>query len=126
MLGFTSSGDFKNTERFLKKAMDGDIFEGLERYGQQGVDALAKATPVDTGKTAASWGYRVIRSKTRPGIEWYNTNVKDGGVNVAILIQYGHGTGTGGYVQGRDYINPGLRPLFDQIADNVWKQVKNL
>lgn len=125
MFSMSSSGGFNNIERFLKKVSDGEFYSQLDRYGRLGVDALAKATPKDSGKTAESWGYRVIRSRTSPGVEWYNTNTNDG-VNIAILIQYGHGTGSGGYVQGRDYINPGLRPIFDQIADDVWKQVKNL
>jgi hypothetical protein len=101
----------------------GDLFSGLDHYGRMGVDALARATPVDTGLTASSWAYRIRREKGRVGIEWYNTHTVSG-VQVAILIQYGHGTGTGGYVSGRDYINPAMQPLFDQIADDVWKKVK--
>ncbi len=87
-----------------------------------GVDALSSATPVDSSLTAKSWGYRVIKDRSRPGIEWYNTNIP-GSTPVAILIQYGHATGTGGYVSGRDYINPAMRPIFDQIAVDVWKEV---
>jgi hypothetical protein len=100
-----------------------DHLRGLEGYGQSGVDALSSATPRRTGKTAESWKYRVIRDRSHPRIEWYNTNIRNGSV-IAVLIQYGHGTGTGGYVQGRDYINPAIRPIFDKIADDMWRQVK--
>jgi len=123
-MSLSSSGDFKNTEKFFKKIQDGSYLSDLNRYGKEGVDALAKATPRDSGLTAQSWGYRIIKSKINPGIEWFNTN-KNNGANVAILIQYEHNTGTGGYVSGRDYINPSIRPLFDRIADDVWKQVKS-
>lgn len=99
---------------------DGDLFKDLDRFGRMGVDALASATPLDTGETASSWGYKVTNTKSSAGIQWYNTNDK-----VAILLQYGHGTGTGGYVQGKDYINPAIQPIFDKIADDVWKKVKN-
>lgn len=99
------------------------MYADFDRYGREGVAALSKATPVETSLTANSWEYRVIKGK-RPGIEWYNTNVVNG-TSVAILIQYGHGTGTGGYVQGRNYINPAIRPIFDQIVANVRKKVKS-
>lgn len=123
MFSMSSSGDFSDTEKFLKSMQQGELFRNLDKYGRMGVDALARATPVDTSLTANSWAYRIINSRTNPGIEWYNTNIK-GGTSVAILIQYGHGTGTGGYVQGRDYINPGIRPVFDKIVDDIWKRVK--
>lgn len=123
MIGITSRGDFSKTQSFLTRMLRGDPFSALDRYGQMGVDALARATPVDTGLTAASWKYRITREKGRVGIEWYNTHTVSG-TQVAILIQYGHGTGTGGYVAGRDYINPAMQPLFDQIADDMWKKVK--
>ena len=100
----------------------GDIYSGLDKYGMTGVDALSSATPHESGLTASSWKYRVVRDKNHPRIEWYNTNVHHGAV-IAVLLQYGHGTGTGGYVQGRDYINPAIRPVFDKIADDVWKEV---
>lgn len=119
---FTVSGDFKNTEKFLRRAFAGDFYSKLDQYGRIGVNALRKATPKESGKTATAWGYRVIRSRTNPGVEWYNTHVNDG-VQIAILIQYGHGTGTGGYVQGRDFINPAMQPVFDQIAQDIWKEV---
>lgn len=124
MIIVTSKGDYKKTRDFLHKMAQNDIFVDLEKYGQLGIDALAKATPVDSSLTRNSWDYRVIKDRRNPGIEWYNTNEVNG-TPVAILIQYGHGTGTGGYVAGRDYINPAMRPVFDKIADEIWKKVKN-
>ena len=96
----------------------------LEKYAQQGVSALASATPVDSGATASSWGYEIARSGQGATIYWTNTNSNQG-VVIAVILQYGHGTGTGGYVQGRDYINPAMRPVFDQIADAAWREVVN-
>lgn len=122
MITFSQSGDFSNTERFLKNVANDSFFANLESYGQAGVRALADNTPRDSGETAMSWGYKVIRSRTNPGIEWYNTNVNDG-TSVAILIQYGHATKSGGYISGRDYINPVIRPIFDKIAEDIWKKV---
>jgi len=122
MITFESRGDFKRTEAFLKKMSKGDMFSALERYGKMGVNALSNATPHDSGLTAASWTYEIRKSRGSVSITWLNTNVNNG-VPVAIILQYGHGTGTGGWVQGRDYINPALRPVFDQIAENVWKAV---
>jgi len=122
MIEITSKGDYKSTREFLNKMLNGDIFSDLDRYGQIGVDALASATPVDSGLAASSWSYRIVRDSYGPGIEWCNTDI-EGGLEVIILIQYGHGTGTGGYVQGRDFINPTMRPIFDQIANDVWEKV---
>jgi len=101
---------------------DKSIFDSLSRYGEEGVQALAEATPKDSGDTARSWTYEIERTSTSYAIIWSNTNVVDG-VPIAVLIQVGHGTGTGGYVSGRDYINPALRPVFDRIAASVWKEV---
>lgn len=123
MIRITSKGSFGKTTTALQRMLHGDIYSDLDRYGREGVTVLAKATPVDTSLTANSWAYRIKRGK-RPTIEWYNTNVVNG-TSVVILIQYGHGTGSGGYVQGRDFINPAIRPIFDQIAANVWKKVKS-
>jgi len=123
MFSFSSKGDYKRTEAFLKMMANGDLFQSLDKYGMKGVNALSKATPVDSGLTANSWKYRVIQDPNRPGVEWYNTNVQNG-TQIAVLIQYGHGTRNGGYVQGRDYINPAIRPVFDQIVADIWKQVK--
>ena len=122
MIGITSKGDLSKTNNFLKKLQRRDIYSDLNRYGQMGVDALSNATPIDSNLTANSWKYRVIKGK-RPGIEWYNTNEVNG-TPVAILIQYGHATGTGGYVAGRDFINPAIRPIFDKISTDIWKKVK--
>lgn len=119
---YTTTGSFGNTNSFLKKVSDGSIFRTLEHYGQMGVDALALHTPVDSGLTASMWRYKVSRSRNTYSITWYNGNTA-AGTPVAILLQYGHATGTGGYVQGRDYINPAMQPLFDQIAADVWKAV---
>lgn len=122
-MGVTSHGDFSKTRHFLNKLLRGDIWSDLDRYGQLGVEALAQMTPVNTGLTAESWGYRVIDRPGQKGIQWFNTNVDDQGTPVAILIQYGHGTRTGGYVAGRDYINPAMRSIFDAIANDIWKKV---
>lgn len=124
MISASASGSFSETERFLGQLVGGGIFSTLDYYGAAGVNALQAATPVDTGETAASWSYKVVRKNGAYSIEWHNSNVVDG-VPIAIILQYGHGTGTGGYVQGRDYINPALEPIFKKIADNVWKAVRN-
>lgn len=119
---FTTSGDFKKTEKFLKTLSAGDMFKTLDRFGRQGVAALAAATPVDSGETATSWSFTVTNKPGLWTIAFTNSHMA-GSVPVAILLQYGHGTGTGGYVQGRDYINPAMQPIFDQIADEAWKAV---
>lgn len=126
MIRIVSSGSFAKTTSFLNRMIQGDLYKGLERYGEAGVRALASVTPQDSGKTAASWSYK-IEGSSNSGlrISWYNDNVNQGEV-IAILLQYGHGTGTGGYVQGRDYINPAIRPIFDQMADEVWKKVTSV
>lgn len=124
MIRITGKGDFRKTTDGLTRLLKGDLYTDLDRYGKMGVQALSKATPVETSLTAHSWQYRIIRDRNHPRIEWYNTHSVNG-TSVAILIQYGHGTGTGGYVVGRDYINPAMRPLFDQIADELWKKVKS-
>ena len=121
----TAKGDYARTKRFLEAHQKGLQISDLDRYGKMGVEALASATPVDSGETASSWGYRIVRSKGSVKLEWTNSNVNDG-VPIAIILQYGHGTRNGGYVQGRDYINPAMRPIFDQIADAAWKGVMRL
>lgn len=123
MIRFSSKGDFSKTIKFMDKVYDKTILKILEKYGHQGVEALAEATPKDTGKTAASWGFEI---RTEPGlykITWFNTNTIKDYANVALLLQYGHGTRNGGYVQGRDYINPALKPVFDRIAEEAWREV---
>lgn len=124
MIGIKSSGSFANIEAFFKHVINGRLFSDLNHYGRMGVDALSQATPVNSGETARSWDYKITNNQKRIGIEWFNTHVNDG-ANIAILIQYGHATGTGGYVAGQDYINPAIRPVFDQISDNIWKKVTN-
>ena len=121
-IGLTNSGDWKNTFDALNRMRSGAIFSDLDVYGRMGVNALSAATPVDTGLAAHSWDYRIIHDSYGPGIEWHNTDI-EGGKSVVILIQYGHGTGTGGYVQGRDFINPTMRPVFDYIVNDVGKKV---
>lgn len=117
-----SSGSYTATLRRLDRMRSGRIFDTLDRYGRRGVDSLARWTPVETGETANSWGYRIERSRGRYAIIWYNNHVVNG-VNIAVILQYGHGTGTGGYVEGIDYINPAMRDLFQQIADDIWREV---
>lgn len=117
-----SKGDFSKSKKFLNNIINRNYESILRRYAEEGVSALSNATPVLTGKTAASWGYEIIQNKDTVSIQWYNTNIKDG-VNIAIIIQYGHGTGTGGYVEGRDYINPAIQPVFDKLAENMWKEI---
>lgn len=126
MSGITvsASGDFKNLERFLKNAGGRNYRRLLEEYGRKGVDALSMATPVDSGITASSWSYDISETSNGFEINWNNSNVNDG-VNIAIILQYGHGTGTGGYVQGRDYINPALQSVFDGFVDDLTKAVNN-
>lgn len=122
MIVVKHSGNFDKTEKFLKKMSKGDIFKSLDRYGQKGVSALAAATPRDSGKTASSWSYEVQMGSNSYSIIWSNNNTNKG-VNIAVILQYGHGTRNGGFVQGRDYINPAMRPVFDQIAEEAWKEV---
>ena len=122
MVTIKHRGNFNKLERFLNAVRGARYLNMLDKYGQEGVKALAAATPVDTGKTAASWTYEIERSPTRTTISWLNTNTNQN-VNIAVILQYGHGTGTGGWVQGRDYINPAIRPVFDRIANEAWREV---
>ena len=122
VITITHKGNFRNTERFLNRMSKGDIFNTLSSYGARGVAALASATPVDTGLTASSWTYSVDQSRGTHSIIWENTNVITG-TPVVIWLQFGHGTGTGGYVAGRDFINPAIKPIFDDIANSVWREV---
>ena len=125
MLYVTSQGDFSKTQKFLAKLARPNIIERLKAYGSMGVDALSAATPKDSGKTAGSWGYEVKQSGKTYSIVWTNTNVVQG-VPIAVILQYGHGTGTGGDVKGRDYINPAIQPIMDRIAEDVWKVVSSV
>lgn len=115
----------KKTEDWLRKITRGDISGELSRFGQEGVRALAAATPEDTGLSATSWGYRIKRRRKGWMIEWYNRDRTPGGTPIVILIQYGHATGNGAYIPGRDFINPAIRPVFDKIANDIWKKVRN-
>ncbi len=124
LIRLTSKGNFDKTFKFLKKMSDFEITKILEKYGAMGVSALANATPVDSGLTANCWGYEITVGKEGATIHWTNTN-QNNGVYIAVILQYGHGTGTGGYVQGRDYINPAIRPVFDKIAEEAWMEVVN-
>jgi hypothetical protein len=120
LIRFKHSGSFDNTEKFLKRKID--YRNILARYGNEGVVALRSNTPQDSGLTADSWNYEVLVRRNGYSITWTNSNLVDG-IPVAILIQYGHGTRNGTFVQGRDFINPAMRPIFDRIAENLWKEV---
>lgn len=125
MITITQKGSFKNTERYLSRLKTAQLYAVLSKYGSLGVTALSNATPVESGETAASWRYTI---QQRPGyysIRWHNDHNHQG-VPIAVLLQYGHGTGTGGYVQGRDYINPAIRPIFDSMANEAWKEVTKI
>ena len=125
MIRFKQKGDFKNLESFLNKASNFDMRTFLDRYGREGVEALRSNTPIDSGLTASSWDYYVDTNKRTSKIVWTNTH-NISGVNIAIILQYGHATKNGGYVQGQDYINPAIRPIMDKIADDVWSEVCRL
>lgn len=125
MITFRHKGDFSNTTRFFKKAQKSDYLSILDKYGRAGVEALASATPTESGATAAAWYYEIERGGGETTIRFCNSH-NNKGVNIAIILQYGHGTGTGGYVRGRDYINPAVQPIFDQIANEAWKEVTKL
>ena len=119
---FEVSGGFTKTERFLNRMKRREYLNVLDEFGRDGVQALRNATPVDSGATAEAWDYEIKRTRNYTEIVWTNFNINDG-VPIAVILQYGHGTGTGGYVQGRDYINPAIRPVFDKIAEKAWKVV---
>lgn len=125
MVTFKHKGNFKNTERFFGRILDAVHLSNLDGFGQKGVEALASATPKESGKTSESWQYEIERNADAITIRWFNTNVNKG-VNIAIILQYGHGTRNGGYVQGRDYINPAIQPIFDEIAETAWKEITSI
>lgn len=125
MITITQRGSFDNTERYLARLKTAQLHSILNKYGSIGVNALSNATPVESGLTAASWSYSVVVRSGYSSIRWHNANINQG-APIAVLLQYGHGTGTGGYVQGRDYINPAIRPIFDQLADEAWKEVTRI
>ena len=125
MLIITQKGNFNNVTRYLNRLKEAERLTVLNKYGSLGVAALSNATPMDTGATAASWYYTIVSRRGYYSIRWHNSNIRDG-IPIAVLIQYGHGTGTGGYVQGRDYIMPAMRPIFDQIAAEAWREVTRI
>lgn len=125
MIRFRQKGDFSKLTGFLEKVKNVVKIGDLNKYGREGVAALSSATPVDTGKTADSWYYEIKNQNGSATISFFNSNIQEG-VPIAIILQYGHGTRNGGWVQGRDYINPAIRPIFDKIADDAWKEVKKL
>ena len=122
---FTHKGDFSKSKNFLQELKEQKFFNQLNVYAQEGVLALSSATPVDTGKTAASWTYEIERASDHVSVIWSNTNVNHG-VNIALILRLGHGTRTGGYVVGRDYINPALEPIMEKISNMAWKEVTSL
>ena len=122
MISFRQKGDFSNTKRYLERVKSAARLSILDKYGRKGVAALASATPTETGKTASSWFYEISHNKGSATITFSNSNINKG-VPIAIILQYGHGTGTGGWVEGRDYINPAVQPIFDEIANEAWKEV---
>ena len=126
MVTFSSRGNFENIDRWLGRMSRREIFSALDGYARQGVDALAAATPTATGETAASWDYEIHKTFGTYSIRWTNSHVDDQGTPIAILLEVGHGTGTGGYVEGIDYIMPAIRPIFDAIAESVWREVTSL
>lgn len=125
MIRFRQQGDFSKLTRYMEKLKEVAKIGDLDKYGREGVAALASATPIDTGQTANSWYYKIENKKGSASISFYNSNIQNG-CPVAIILQYGHGTKGGGWVEGRDYINPAIQPLFDKIADSAWREVTKL
>ena len=124
-IGFGHKGDFSNSTKFLTKMVKAIDQMNLDKYGQEGVAALASATPKDTGLASNSWYYEIKRNKESIIIQYYNSDIENG-VPIAIILQYGHATKNGGWVEGRDYINPAIRPIFDEIAENAWREIITL
>lgn len=122
MITFEQKGDFSKTRSLFQRLLEGPHMSILDKYGKQGVDALRSNTPKDSGKTSEAWGYEIEHSKDSVSIYWTNNNINQN-VNIAVILQYGHGTGTGGYVQGVDYINPAMKPIFEKIASDAWKEL---
>ena len=125
MISIRHKGDYGKLTRYLEKLKSNARVSILDKYGKAGVEALASATPVDTGLTAQSWYYKVEVKGSSATITFCNSNIQNG-IPIAIILQYGHGTGTGGWVEGRDYINPAIQPIFDKIVDDAWKEVTTL
>ena len=125
MISFRQKGDFSKLTSFLEKSKEAVKAGDLDRYGREGVAALASATPIDSGLTANSWYYKIERGNGSVSISFHNSNIQNG-VPIAIILQYGHGTRNGGWVEGRDYINPAVQPIFDEIVNNAWKEVNKV
>lgn len=125
MISFRQKGDFSKLDRFLERAKEAARLSILDKYGREGVNALSSATPVDSGETANSWFYEIKHDNGSATITFCNSHINEG-VSIAIILQYGHGTGTGGWVEGRDYINPAIQPVFDKIVDSAWKEVTKI
>lgn len=125
MISVKHKGDFSRLTRYLTKANSAAKLSDLDRFGKEGVTALASVTPVESGLTAKSWHYKIERTNGKVSITFYNSNIQNG-VPIAIILQYGHGTRNGGWVQGRDYINPVIQPIFDKITENAWREVTRL
>ena len=125
MIVFRQKGDFSKATRFFERAREAIKLGMLDKYGRAGVDALSSATPVDSGLTASSWSYKIVQGRGVATIEFHNSNFNEG-VPIAIILQYGHGTGTGGWVEGRDYINTAIQPVFNKIVEDAWKEVTKL
>ena len=125
MISFRQKGDFSKLTRFLERAKESVKIGDLDKYGREGVAALSSATPIDSGKTANSWSYEIINKDGSVTITFNNSNIQNG-VPIAIILQYGHGTRNGGWVQGRDYINPAIQPVFDEIVDKAWREVTKI
>lgn len=125
MISFSQKGDFSKLTSFLEKIKEIVRMGNLDKFGRQGIEALSAATPIDTGLTSVSWEYKIENQKGSTSITFYNNNIQNG-VPIAIILQYGHATRNGGWVQGRDYINPAIQPVFDRIAEEAWREVKNL
>lgn len=123
MISFVQHGKFRKVNSYFEKLLELKDFGFLNKYGREGVAALAAATPVDTGETKASWQYDIVREKKTVSLVFSNTHEVNG-VNIAIILQYGHGTGNGGWVEGRDYVNPAIQPIFDKILDQILKEVR--
>lgn len=125
MISFRQKGDFSKLNRYFEKLKEAAKISILDKYGRAGVEALSSVTPTRTGVTAASWSYKINRKNGSVSLDFYNSNINKG-VPIAIIIQYGHGTGTGGWVEGIDYINPAIQPLFKKLADDAWKEVTSI
>lgn len=125
MISFKQQGDFSKTLKFLGKASKGIQIRDLDKYGKEGVEALSNATPIDSGLTASSWSYVITKEKGKITISWCNSNIISG-TPIAVILQYGHGTKNGGWVAGRDYINPAMHPIFDKMAESAWKEVTKI